>query len=197
MLWELPRPRFYPMLKDEKHIQRYKLFVENIRELINSEQLKGYKHVFLPFFYEKDMDLFNTITEGLEADYVICGNEMGIDIDEKRLLSKYARVCVCMRFHGAMFALYHSKPSLVISYSHKASDVLKEYNLDKYLTEYGMLDNECFYRAFDLNMPEVYRALDNALSNTSGEDFKQVSQALKAQAAEGERLLINWLKGAE
>lgn len=194
ILWAIPMPWFDSEYKEEIHGERYRKLVSDLQSVINQDYNKDYKHVFLPFYYNMDMKIISDIVKGIEVEYSICDKNKGLTIEEKRQLFKLAKASVCMRFHGAMFSLYHQTPVAIISYSNKTSDVIKEYGLQDDLIEYGIRREADFYSEFDLQFEQFNKIVSNVIKNRKRDDYATVSSKLKENARKSKEILQNWLR---
>lgn len=194
ILWAIPMPWFDSEYKEELHGKRYRKLVSDIQAVINQDYSKGYKHVFLPFYYDMDMKIISDIVKGINVEYSICDKAKGITLEEKRQLFRLAKASVCMRFHGAMFSLYHQTPVAVISYSNKTSDVMKEYGLQEDLIEYGIRKNADFYSEFDLQFERLNKIVFHVITERKRSDYSAISSKLKANAENSKKILQNWLQ---
>ena len=192
VLWAIPMPWFDNEYKDEIHGERYRKLVHDIQRVANSETCSELKHVFLPFYYNMDMKIIGDIVKGIHGEYVVCDKNKQLSIDEKRMLFKLAKACVCMRFHGSMFALYQCTPLVAISYSNKTSDVIKEYGLERDMIEYGIRNNADFYSEFDLDGFKLLEIFQNVVGNRTSADYKETSRLLKEMATNAKGRLIQW-----
>lgn len=76
--------------------------------------------------------MIRDIVNGTDINYKVI--ELESPIGEKRLLFKYAKQAVVMRFHGVQFALYYGTSFRAVSYSPKTTDSLNELGLnDRYV----------------------------------------------------------------
>lgn len=179
ILWAIPME--FP---DGKNSVRYNKFIESLQSFANKSMFRNYLHVFLPFNYNKDIGLLEDISKGLDAESIICDDSFSLSIEDKRMLFKYARSGVFMRFHSVMFSIYHAVPGIFISYSDKTSDVLREVELVDYFTEYGIKPDEDFYREFDLNEDRMISMANLIIEDDSifREKLEYASNYLKSQA---------------
>ena len=179
---------------ESKHGDRYHLLVHQLQEIANSPQYDGLTHVFLPFHYQMEIPIIRDIVCGIKGKFVVCDTQKQIDIGEKRLLFKYAKYCITMKFHGAMFAIFNGTPAAIVSYSDKTSDVLKELGLEEYYIEYGIRENQDFYKRFDLNLDEFHKIVERSCQPEARERFEHAGDILKALSGQCKERLISWLK---
>lgn len=180
ILWSIPME-----FVEGKKSKRYNTFVKTLQNLANKSLFSNYVHVFLPFNYNKDLVLMKDIAAGINGQYIICDKSLGLSIEDKRMLFKYARSGVFMRFHSVMFALYNCIPGVFISYSDKTSDVLTELDMESYFIEYGIKPDEDFCREFDLDEDKVISMANLIIEddNVFQEKLKKSSNYLKKQAS--------------
>ena len=193
-LWAIPMLWSIDDLDNESVQFRYSNLIKLLQSLANSQELKEYTHLFLPFFYKKDMRLFEDLIKNLDCKYIIVDKSYGLTYGEKRLLFKEANICLCMRFHAAMFSLFHKRPALYISYADKTSDVIREHGLEFALCEYGFSKNENFYKEFDLDYEDVIEKMRYILSGGGYEKVCLASDNLKKSTKIAKEKLIEWLK---
>lgn len=179
---------------ETKHGERYHLLVHQLQEIANSPQYDGMTHVFMPFHYQMEIPIIKDVISGIHGKSVVCDVEKGIDIGEKRLLFKYAKQCVTMKFHGAMFSIFNGTPAAIVSYSDKTSDILKELGLEEYCTEYGIRENQDFYKCFDLDIDRFHKVVDRSCQPEAKEKFVRAGETLKALSNQSKEQLRLWLK---
>lgn len=160
ILWAIPME-----FTEGRNSTRYSKFITSLQSLANKSMFHNYVHVFLPFNYNKDLELLEDISKGIDGKSIICDNSFPLSIEEKRILFKYARSGVFMRFHSVMFSIYYALPGVFISYSDKTSDVLKEVDLEDYFIEYGIKSDEDFYREFDLDEEKAILMADSIIKD--------------------------------
>lgn len=192
VLWAIPMPWFDGEYSDEIHGKRYRKLVSDIQSVANHKNNKDIKNVFIPFYYDMDMKIIGDIVKGIQGDYVICDKSKMLSIEEKRMLFRLAKVCVCMRFHGAMFALYHCTPLVTVSYSNKTSDVIRECGLEEDMVEYGIRTNADFYSEFDLDESKLISIFEAVNQSRKRNDYQEISETLKKMANNAKGKLIQW-----
>lgn len=179
---------------ESKHGERYRLYINNLQEIANLPQFDGLTHVFLPFHAPSELPMLYDLVKGIKGKTIIVDRDNTIDISEKRLLFKYAKQSVVLKFHGFMFSLYNATPAAVVSYSNKFSDVLDEFGLEKYSTRYGIRESSDFYKEFDLNMDEFRTIVERSSTKQAKTDFKHASEKLRSMASVASDRLADWLQ---
>lgn len=179
ILWAIPME--FP---ENRKAERYSKFVASLQNLANKSMFRNYTHVFLPFNYNKDLQLLEDISKGIDGKSIICDNSFALSIEEKRILFKYARSGVFMRFHSVMFSIYYALPGVFISYSDKTSDVLRDVGLEDHFIEYGIKSDEDFCREFDLDEDKAILMADSIIKDDTvfRERLELASNYLKRQA---------------
>lgn len=191
--WAIPMPWFENEYSESKYGKRYRQLLSDLVTIANLPELKKYKHILLPFYYGMDCRIAYDLEKMIEGEAIVIDKNINMDIEEKRLLFKYAKFNICMRFHGAMFSIYGTKPALIISYSNKTTNVINEMGLEKYLIEYGIRKSADFYDEFDLNKDKLKKVLENVLSKNANQDFEIASKKLKEMSADSKNKLSSWL----
>lgn len=194
VIWAVLMPWPTWEYEEQKHGERYHLLVNQLQTIANMPQYQGLKHVFMPFHYQMEMPIIQDIRSGIHGRSIVCDDEKGLDIGEKRLLFRYAKQCVSMKFHGAMFAIYHGTPTAIVSYSDKTSDVLKEMGLHDYYIEYGIRETQDFYKCFDLDMESIRNIVTHSCQDQATLDFKAAEVKLKEMSKNCKRQMLFWLK---
>lgn len=190
MIWALAMPWSQLELQDNHFHKRYKRLCHQIQELIC--EYDSYQHIFLPYFEGTDILMIQDVLSGIHVDSIIIHD---CPLGEKRLFFKYAEQAVVMRFHGVQFALYHATPFIAISYSPKISNILNEIGLPDLFVEYGIRDNSCFMKEFDIT--------DNEWNNwkinlgTNKEKITAASDQLKIVASDRKKSFLQWLKSGK
>lgn len=189
MMWAVAMPWNKNELQNPEIKKRYDRLCSQFRHFLLD--LKDLQHVFLPYFAGTDIDMINDIVCNTNIRYQIvdCSN---CALGEKRLLFKFAEQAVVMRFHGVQFALFNGTPFIAISYSPKTTNILDELGLENQYVEYGIRDNSCFMREFDISN-EDWNALEQKCG-CSAEHIKDVSKELKIKAIMQKEYLLKWLK---
>lgn len=191
ILWAIPME-----FEEGKKSERYSTLVKTLQNLANNSLFSNYTHVLLPFNYNKDLVLMKDIGAGIKGKCIICDKSLGLSIENKRLLFKYARSGVFMRFHSVMFALYNCIPGVFISYSDKTSDVLTELGMKSYFIEYGIKSDEDFCREFDLDENKVISMANLIIEddNVFREKLNKSSNYLKEQAISAKEEFESFVK---
>lgn len=178
VIWAIPNE-----FKKDVDTQRYRKLIDSLQKLANESVLKDYTHVLLPFNGNKDTYLLKALKEMIAGNCMLC--DENIDIDDKRLLYKYAKTSVSMRFHSVMFSIYNELPGLFLSYSDKTSDVIKEFGLDEYLLEYGISAEEDFQKEFDFQENALLELANSVMAKIDDrEKVIKASNMLKSMAKE-------------
>ena len=178
IIWAVPME-----FKNDPEGIRYRKLIGTLARLANESALKNYKHVLLPYNENKDTQLLVDPAKEIHGPCIVCDNS--IDIEEKRLLYRFAKCSVSMRFHSVMFSLYHRLPGIYLSYSDKTSDVIRECGLEDFMLEYGISAQEDFGKEFDLDECKLMQLADRALA-PSAEDTERIitaSDRLKKMAS--------------
>lgn len=192
-LWAIPMPWFPNEYKEEIHGQRYKKLLENLSEIANNEHLKKYTNVFLPFYYDMDLELINDLIKQFEFPYVVCDSSKALTLGEKRALFRFSNCNICMRFHSAMFSIYNDQIGIFISYSDKTSNVIRLMGLEDYLVEYGIRSSADFYKEFDLDMKKLNQVVDHIFDGQK-KTIHNISSKMRKEANAAQEDLIKWLK---
>jgi polysaccharide pyruvyl transferase WcaK-like protein len=192
-LWAIPMPWFPNEYKEEIYGERYKKLLNNLSEIAKNEHLKNYTNVFLPFYYNMDMELIKDLVKQFEFPYVICDAEKELTLGEKRALFRFSNCNICMRFHSAMFSIYNEQVGVFISYSDKASNVIRLLGLEDYLVEYGIRNSADFYKEFDLNMQCVENIISHIFEGEK-KTIHDIALKMKVRAQEAQKDLIQWLQ---
>ena len=169
IIWAVPME-----FKNDPHNVRYHKLIASLSHLANESALKNFKHALLPYNENRDTQLLQDLSKQINGPCVVC--DSCLDIEEKRLLYRFAKASVSMRFHSVMFSLYHRLPGIYLSYSDKTSDVLKEYGLEDFMLEYGISAQEDFGKEFDLDEEKLMQLADHALTPSS-EDLERIAAA--------------------
>lgn len=188
MMWAVAMPWNKKELQNPEIKKRYDRLCNQFRHFLLS--LKEIQHVFLPYFAGTDIDMINEIVRNTDIHYQIIDSNCALG--EKRLLFKYAEKAVVMRFHGVQFALFHGTPFVAISYSPKTTNILNELGLENQYVEYGIRDNSCFMKEFDISNEE-WSALEQKCG-CSTEHIRDASKELKKKAILQKEYLLKWLK---
>lgn len=193
IVWAIPNE-----YEEGTNSTRYQELVQTLQTLANKSKFASYTHVLLPFNYEKDLSLLRDLKNGMIGNVILCDEAVRLTIEDKRLLYKYAKTSVCMRFHAIMFSLYFGLPGVYLSYSDKASDVLKENGLDGLLMEYGIKADEDFYREFDFNAARLMEMANELIANAEhyGELALNASMNLTSQASKSAKIFENFITAA-
>lgn len=181
----------------ETHFKnRYDKFVSQIVNVVNTQMRGGGGYssaVFLPFYGGSDIKLIKDIVTGL-SEFAVKVIDPDFPIGYKRMLFKQAKHVIAMRFHSVLFSLYYATPFTAISYSGKTSDLMKENGISEHMVEFGIRDNQFFYKEFDLDQ-EVLEAIIN--ENLDSKEYKEklinVSHSLKECALSGFAKLFEFL----
>lgn len=177
----------------EKHYQlRFEALCKQIAALINNCIKEHYTPVFIPFFHKNDRDFISHIEPLLCGNYRICEEDY-LNIGEKRLLFAAAKACISMRFHGIAFSVFCGTPCEAICYAPKALELMKDAKLEDYCVEFGIRDDSCFFKEFDIDqvkLKEIYKRLFSIETNIQ---FKEASKILKENGKKGELKLMEIL----
>lgn len=157
IIWAVAMPWSAEELQRTDIKQRYEKLCDQFRNLLESKN--DAHHVFPPFFAGTDITMINDIVQGTNVDYTVINQEC--PIGEKRLFFKYAVEAVVMLFHGVQFALFYGTPFVAVSYSPKTTNVLKEFGLNGMYVEYGIRENSCFKKEFDISEKKWKKLINN------------------------------------
>ena len=172
-----------------KYQKRYWRLVDLIVEYISQDA--NYP-VFIPFYSGKDQKMINDIINKLDKEYkVIQDNRIGI----KRLYFKYAKKCICMRFHSVLFSLYNATAFFAISYSPKTTSVLQENGLENICVELGVRSSEFFYKEFDVDESKFWQKVNQLNSPENLEKIATARDKLIHLSSIAENDITNWLYG--
>ena len=139
------------------------------------------------------MELIKDLVKQFEFPYVICDAEKELTLGEKRALFRFSNCNICMRFHSAMFSIYNEQVGVFISYSDKASNVIRLLGLEDYLVEYGIRNSADFYKEFDLNMQCVENIISHIFEGEK-KTIHDIALKMKVRAQEAQKDLIQWLQ---
>lgn len=190
IIWAIAAPWNETSLKDSKNRSRYNKLCCEFKNIMHS--YKEYTHVFLPFFNGTDIKMINDITSDYDGSYIIM-DDSKVSIGEKRLLYKYARAAIAMRFHGIQFALFYATPFAAISYSPKTTNILKELSLSNLKTEFGIKRGMYFDKEFDLDEEKLADIVKMAVNGDYIQEIDDASQKLKKLSKAEGRHLIDWI----
>lgn len=193
ILWGLAMPWNPTELETAHYQERYEMLCNQIAKIC--DYFINYTHVFLPFYYNSDIAFIGDVIKKIKSPYLIIDKKSSINLDEKRLIFKYADFCFCMRYHSVLFALYHEKPFFSISYSPKTSWFLREYSLDDRFVEIGVRQNDFFMKEFDIDTPVLVEKAIKAISFNANDEkaIRNASQHAKHLAYLGKKQLLDWL----
>lgn len=194
IIWALAAPWNRTVINGNMELeQRYEKLKSQLISVIND--IKDYKHVFVPFFYKNDIEMIRDIEKWLTIDYQVIDDINNMLFDKKRQVFKSAKFAVCMRFHSVVFSLYSGIPFCAISYSPKTTNILSEYGLENSFVEYGITSSQFFYREFDLDFDKFKHLIDEQLSSTELARLGYLKKELRKKGKQQENLLVKWIGG--
>jgi len=188
LLMALAMPWTNAEMNDEHYKSRFQKFVDQIVNVIKKEldcEGKYSSLVFLPFYGGSDIHLINSIISKLDS-YPVKVIDNDYPIGYKRMLFKYAKHVMAMRYHSVLFSLFNATPFTAISYSGKTSNLMIENGLSDHMVEFGIRSNQFFYKEFDLNKEKLEEALEKGYDNADyHKQLQAISEQLKHQAQYG------------
>lgn len=108
------------------------------------------------------------------------------EMDAEEIL-EYIAHCeflVASRFHAMVFALSGKVPVMLTSWNHKYEEVMAQFGLEEYVTDYKELSPDRLCRTFEMlekNREEIRRKMDRhlpAVRKSSGNNIRYISQIL-------------------
>lgn len=190
VIWAIAMPWNRIELENPEIRTRYEKLCGQFCSIL--EGFSMFQHVFLPFYEDSDIYMVHSLVDESSVNYKII--DYNIPLGEKRLLFKYAKQAVVMRFHGIQFALFHCTPFMAVSYSPKATNILNELGLQDLYVEFGIRKNSCFMKVFDIDDTDFEKLKSNLMSHMYDVKVKEASERLKECAALNKELLLDWLK---
>lgn len=188
LLMALAMPWMDVEMNEEHYKLRFQKFVDQIVSVIKKQLDCDGKYssvVFLPFYGGSDIRLINSIVSKLDS-YPVHVIDNDFPIGYKRMLFKYAKHVIAMRYHSVLFSLYNATPFTAISYSGKTSNLMIENGLSQHMVEFGIRSNQFFYKEFDLDQEKLEEALELGYNNTDYlKRLQEMSKQLKRQAQYG------------
>lgn len=189
ILWALASPFSDKELQLEKYKNRYNLLKQSIiRNILNNQ---NFEHVFLPFYYENDLVFIKDIVSELPSSIKIKILEYNDSLN-KRSLFKNRKLCICMRFHSVVFALFERANFVSISYAPKIERLLNSIGLSNRFVMFGVRESDNYGIEVDLD-----KSFDNLIcSGINVYDAKSITpicEELTCMAKQAEKLLLNWI----
>lgn len=189
ILWALASPFSPEELQTENYKLRYKLLKKNIIDCIL--KYPYYEHEFLPFYYDNDISLIKEIVSEIPSSIKVKILEYD-DSSNKRTLFKDRKLCICMRFHSVVFALYERVNFVSISYAPKIERLLKSVGLSNLFVMYGVRENDNY--GVELDLDNSFETLvDYGLNNSNFDIINSAHEELIKLAKNAEEYIINWI----
>lgn len=165
-------------LENSHFIKRYKLFLNNLSEMLTVIKNKGFQVEYLPFHGESDKKLISDLQTKIgSCDKVLQrGADFNLETIDK-LFSNY-QLGFCMRFHSILLSIKNTLPMIAINYDYKSESLLQEAKLNRYGIRFGIRNDQFFGQEIDLDMNSLYKAFDDVLTN-SDEYRKKASEFYK------------------
>lgn len=187
MVWAIAMPWSEESLKEEHINKRYMRLCGQVQSLIN--KYSEYQHVFIPFYDGTDIVMIHDLIDRMEINSRVIPHDDSIG--EKRLLFKFAKQAVVMRFHGVQFALFYGTPFIAISYSPKTTNIMDYLGLGDLYVEFGIHSSSGFMREFDIAGGD-WEQWEEKLG-TRTDEIKKASEKLKEIASEQKEMLLQWI----
>lgn len=132
-------------------------------------------------------------TEHAAAGRGLIWERREMDAEEIRAWIGQCRFLVTSRFHAMIFALSRNVPVLLIGWSHKYQEVMEQFGLSEFATDYSGLNLESLQKSFEsfLEQQEVIRERISkklpAVQKSSRNNIRHISKILDEILAEKER----------
>lgn len=159
--------------KDLKHIE--KMYYETIKNSIQNYVKQG-KNVTLFSFceYEGDEETIDNLINDLPKEKIKIEKYRG---DTDKFIEAYASMeyCICSRFHAMILSLVYKQKVIVLSYSDKINNVIKDFGMN---TEYINLREIEKVNTIDMQRFKSTNLGENII-NQSTEQFKKLNEIIE------------------
>lgn len=135
-------------------------------------------------FWQQKEDADGTLREWRFFENGLIWEHREMDAEEIRAGIGQCELLIASRFHAMVFALSRQVPVMLIGWSHKYQEVMEQFGLSEYATDYSMLSLESLKQRFELLLErqeqircKISRHLP-AVQKSSGKNIRHIVKIL-------------------